>query len=161
VFRHACKLGLEGNIARDPALSRSPVDCLDGAVHRSGAGSVQGFLEGLGRVTLGVATGTVQRIAKGPRCLCRGLITNGSHANMSARLGGGVMTFKSKIRIWKKLKAEHGHRVLVGSYAYTDADQTVEVRSLSGQRRATQLGGSTPETLARLMLIELADEEKA
>jgi hypothetical protein len=80
---------------------------------------------------------------------------------MSARLGGGVMTFKSKIRIWKKLKAEHGHRVLVGSYAYTDADQTVEVRSLSGQRRATQLGGSTPETLARLMLIELADEEKA
>ena len=80
---------------------------------------------------------------------------------MSARLGGGVMTFKSKIRIWKKLKAEHGHRVLVGSYAYTDADQTVEVRSRSGQRRATQLGGSTPETLARLMLIELADEEKA
>jgi hypothetical protein len=29
-------------------------------------------------------------------------------------VGGGVMTFKSKIRIWKKLKAEHGHRVLVG-----------------------------------------------
>ena len=90
----------------------------------------------------------------------RGLITNGSHANMSPRLGG-VMPFKSKIRIWKKLKAEHGNRVLVGTYAYTDADQTVEVRSLSGQRRATQLGGSTPETLARLMLIELAHEEKA
>jgi hypothetical protein len=50
-------------------------------------------------------------------------------------VGGGVMTFKSKIRIWKKLKAEHGHRVLVGSYAYTDADQTVEVRSLSGSAR--------------------------
>jgi hypothetical protein len=48
-----------------------------------------------------------------------------------------------------------------GTYAYTDADQTVEVRSLSGQRRATQLGGSTPETLARLMLIELADEGNA
>ena len=71
------------------------------------------------------------------------------------------MPFKSKIRIWKKLKAEHGNRVLVGTYAYTDADQTVEVRSLSGQRRATQLGGSTPETLARLMLIELADEGNA
>jgi hypothetical protein len=89
------------------------------------------------------------------------LIANRSRANMNPTVGGGLMTFKSKIRIWKKLKAEHGHRVLVGSYAYTDADQTVEVRSLGGQRKATQLGGSTPETLARLMLIELADEGNA
>jgi hypothetical protein len=34
---------------RDPALSRSPVDCLDGEVHRLGAGSLQGLLEGLER----------------------------------------------------------------------------------------------------------------
>ena len=34
--------------SRDPALSRSPVDCLDGTLHRSCAGSLQGFLEGLG-----------------------------------------------------------------------------------------------------------------
>ena len=27
--------------SRDPALSRSPVDCLDGAVHRPGSGSLQ------------------------------------------------------------------------------------------------------------------------
>jgi hypothetical protein len=71
------------------------------------------------------------------------------------------MTFKSKIRLWKKLKVGHGHRVLLGSYAYTEADQIVEVRSWTGERKATHLGGSTPEILARLMLIELADEGKA
>ena len=71
------------------------------------------------------------------------------------------MTFKSKIRIWKKLKVEHKERTLIGSYAYDDADQLVEVRSLSGERKVTQIGGSTPATLARLMLVELADEGKA
>jgi hypothetical protein len=71
------------------------------------------------------------------------------------------MTFKSKIRIWKKLKVEHEHRVLLGSYAHTEADQTVEIRSLNGERKARGLVGSTPEALARLMLIELADEGKA
>jgi hypothetical protein len=65
------------------------------------------------------------------------------------------------IRIWRKLKVEHKDRVLLGSYAYTPEDQIVEVRSRSGERKATQLGGSTPETLARLMLIELANEGKA
>jgi hypothetical protein len=34
------------------------------------------------------------------------------------------MPFKSKIRIWKKLKAEHGNRVLVGTYWH----QTVTIR---------------------------------
>jgi hypothetical protein len=67
------------------------------------------------------------------------------------------LTSKSKIRIWKKLKAEHGHRVLLGSYAYTEADQIVEVRSLRGERKSAQLGGSTPEIMARLLLLELAD----
>jgi hypothetical protein len=71
------------------------------------------------------------------------------------------MTFKSKIRIWKKLKIEHKHRTLLGSYAYREADQLVEVRSLKGERKATQLGRTPPESLARLMLIELADEGKA
>jgi hypothetical protein len=71
------------------------------------------------------------------------------------------MTSKSKIRIWKKLKVAHEHNILIGSYAYSEADQIVEVRSIKGARKARQLGGSTPESLARLMLIELADEGKA
>jgi YD repeat-containing protein len=71
------------------------------------------------------------------------------------------MTFKSKIRIWRKLTVEHGGQTFVGSYTYTAADQTVEIRSLKGERKATQLGGSTPEALAKFMLIELASEGKA
>ena len=62
---------------------------------------------------------------------------------------------------WKTLKVEHKGRTVVGSYAYTKADQIVEVRSIKGERKATQLGGLTPERLARLMLLELADEGKA
>jgi hypothetical protein len=46
-------------------------------------------------------------------------------------------------------------------YAYAATDQIVEVRSLKGERKATQLGRTPPESLARLMLIELADEGKA
>jgi hypothetical protein len=69
--------------------------------------------------------------------------------------------FKSKIRIWKRLRAEQGHRVLLGSYAYSEIDQIVEVRSIKGEHRARHLVGSTPEALAQLMLIELADEGKA
>ena len=71
------------------------------------------------------------------------------------------MASKSKIRAWNRLMVKHKGRTLMGSYAYTEVDQIVEVRSISGGRKATQLGGSTPETLARLMLIELADEGKA
>ena len=69
------------------------------------------------------------------------------------------MTFKSKIRIWKTFKVEHEGRTLVGSYACRD--QLVEVRSMKGARKATQLDGSTPEYLAKLMLLELAVEGKA
>jgi hypothetical protein len=72
-----------------------------------------------------------------------------------------VNGFKSQIRIWKRLKVEHGCRVFLGSYAYTEVDQIVEVRSIKGEHRARHLVGSTPEALARLMLIELADEGKA
>ena len=75
MLRHSCgyKAGQRrAGHSRDPALSRSPVDCLDGPLHRSCAGSLQGFLEGLGRVTLGVATGTVVR---------RGLIAPRSGSN--------------------------------------------------------------------------------
>jgi hypothetical protein len=72
-----------------------------------------------------------------------------------------VTTFKSKIRPWKTVKAVHEERVLVGSYAYTEANQIVEVRSIIGERKARRLVGSTPEALARLMLIELADEGNA
>jgi hypothetical protein len=68
---------------------------------------------------------------------------------------------RSKIRVWSKLRVEHKGHILVGSYAYTATDQIVEVRSLKGERKATQLGRTPPESLARLMLIELADEGKA
>ena len=36
----------------------------------------------------------------------------------------GVMNFKSKIRIWRKLKVEHKHRILIGSYACSEADES-------------------------------------
>ena len=68
------------------------------------------------------------------------------------------MTFKSKIRTWKKLTVQHEGRTLVGSFAYSRTDQSVEVRNMKGHRKAGSLGGSTPDTLARALLIELADE---
>jgi hypothetical protein len=71
------------------------------------------------------------------------------------------VTFKSKIRAWKTLSLEHDGRLIVGSYAYTEIDQTVEVRSLTGKRKSAPLGDSSPETLARLMLAELADQGQA
>ena len=76
----------------------------------------------------------------------------------SSPVGEGA-TFKSKIRTWKTVKVVHAERVLVGSYAHTD--QIVEVRSMQGERKARRLVGSTPEALAQLLLIELADEGKA
>jgi integrase len=52
VLRHSC--GVQAGqrwsgYAGDPALSRAPLDRLDGAVHKAGAGQVQRVLEGLRR----------------------------------------------------------------------------------------------------------------
>src|SRR5262249_14728056 len=50
MLRHSCgyKLANDGqDHARDPALSRAPIDRLHGALHGIGAGSVQEVLEGL------------------------------------------------------------------------------------------------------------------
>jgi hypothetical protein len=67
---------------------------------------------------------------------------------------------RGNITIWRKLKFEHNGKTLIGSYAHNSTDQTVEVKSLTSSKTA-QLGGLTPEGLARLMLIELANEGKA
>jgi hypothetical protein len=69
------------------------------------------------------------------------------------------MTWKTKIRAWRTISVPFDDRTLIGSYASRDG--VVEVRSLKGERKATPIGGSTPESLARCMLMELAQEGRA
>ena|ERR1700716_2162957 len=59
---------------------------------------------------------------------------------------------------WKTLEIEINGRTVTGSYACEGP--ILNVRTGNGQK-ATQLGGSTPESLARIMLRELAKEGKA
>jgi hypothetical protein len=59
---------------------------------------------------------------------------------------------------WKTLEIEINGRTVTGSYACEGP--ILNVRTGNGQK-ATQLGGSTPEGLARIMLRELAEEGKA
>jgi hypothetical protein len=61
--------------------------------------------------------------------------------------------------IWEDLtiKLEDG-RVMSGTYGYSD--RYVTVKTALGSK-TTQIGGSPPRILARIMLRELADEGKA
>jgi hypothetical protein len=61
---------------------------------------------------------------------------------------------------WKTLTIEIDGRTVSGSYAYNPRGKLVEVRTFNGHK-ATQLGGSRPESIARLLLHELAKEGKA
>jgi hypothetical protein len=65
------------------------------------------------------------------------------------------------VTVWRALKFDHAGHTIVGSYAYNKTDQTIQVRNLKGSSKTTDLGGMTPEALAKLMLIEMADEGKA
>jgi hypothetical protein len=62
--------------------------------------------------------------------------------------------------IWRTLKIRIDGRSVVGSYSHSRWDQLLEVRTANGSK-ITQLGGSSPQVLAKLLLRELADEEKA
>jgi hypothetical protein len=62
--------------------------------------------------------------------------------------------------VWNELEVEHGGRMLSGSYAYNPRDKVVEVRNVKGRRKAARIGNLPAKTLARLMLIELANEGK-
>jgi hypothetical protein len=66
------------------------------------------------------------------------------------------MAPKKDKRVWRDVVVESGGRRLAGSYAV--ASGTIYVRY--GERaKATQIGGSTPELLARLMIIEIAGRD--
>jgi hypothetical protein len=68
------------------------------------------------------------------------------------------MTFKSKIRVWRKLSLLHKRQKVVGSYAFSHEQQIVEVRLFDGRRRVRILAGSKPEAVAKRTLLELAEE---
>ena len=61
---------------------------------------------------------------------------------------------------WKTLKIEVDGRLVFGSYSHNNYDKLVEVRTEKGSK-LTQLAGSSPHGLARLLLRQLADEGKA
>jgi hypothetical protein len=62
--------------------------------------------------------------------------------------------------IWRTLKIKVDGRSVTGSYAHNRWDKLIEVRTEKGSK-ITQLRGSSPQGLARLLLRELADEGKA
>jgi hypothetical protein len=64
------------------------------------------------------------------------------------------------VTIWRQLRLEHKGRTVVGSYAFNSADRTIDVRSPLGHKSAP-LAGFAPETLANVLLREMADEGNA
>ena len=64
------------------------------------------------------------------------------------------------LTIWRAFSVAHGGRLVAGSYAYLLDEKLIRVRTRRGEK-ATQLGGSPVEDVARLLLIELAQEGKA
>jgi hypothetical protein len=61
-------------------------------------------------------------------------------------------------RVWRRIEIRIGGSVVRGSWGHDGS--MVQVRTLHGQK-TTQIGGSRPITLARIMLRELAEEGKA
>jgi hypothetical protein len=78
-----------------------------------------------------------------------------------ADLAGG-RRMASDTRIWNKLtityKDRDGERTVIGSWSAKDG--MVTVKTPHGEKIA-QIGGSTPDVLARMMLRQLATEGKA
>ena len=60
--------------------------------------------------------------------------------------------------VWQTIEIRVGGRVVRGSWGHDGS--MAQVRTLHGQK-TTQIGGSGPITLARIMLRELAEEGKA
>ncbi len=62
--------------------------------------------------------------------------------------------------IWRAFSVFHEGRKLFGSYAYIAVQQLVEVRTPKGKKSAP-VDGSTPDAVARVLLVEMAKEGKA
>jgi hypothetical protein len=61
-------------------------------------------------------------------------------------------------RVWRTIEIRIGGRVVRGSWGHDDS--MVQVRTPYGHK-TTQIGGSPPITIARIMLRELAEEGRA
>jgi hypothetical protein len=61
-------------------------------------------------------------------------------------------------RLWRRIETTHNGRLLVGSYSL--ANGMVYVRALDREKVA-QIGGSTPESIARMMLGEIPRDIQA
>jgi hypothetical protein len=59
------------------------------------------------------------------------------------------------LEIWSEITTEYNSRTIKGSFKYLDG--VVTVRTPHGSK-TTQLGGQTPEQLAKTLLRELARE---
>jgi len=59
--------------------------------------------------------------------------------------------------VWRKIQETIDGQVIEGSYAYDPQRGVVEVKTKLAQK-ATQLEGASPESVARLLLIEIAQE---
>jgi hypothetical protein len=55
-------------------------------------------------------------------------------------------------RVWRRIETKHNGRTIVGSYSI--ANGMVYVRALNCEK-AAQIGGSTPELIARMVLNEI------
>ena len=64
------------------------------------------------------------------------------------------------VTIWRAISVLHGGRKLYGSYAYIATQQAVQVRTPKGEKSAP-VDGSSPDAVARLLLVEMAKEGKA
>ena len=64
------------------------------------------------------------------------------------------------VTIWRALSVLHEGRKLYGSYAYIAIQQVVQVRTPKGEKFAP-VDGSTPDAVARAVLVEMAKEGKA
>ena len=62
-----------------------------------------------------------------------------------------------KPEVWKEVTDEYNGRQISGTYSESEGMGTVEA---FGGRKSTQLGSSPAESLARIMLRELAQESR-
>jgi hypothetical protein len=62
------------------------------------------------------------------------------------------------LEVWTEITTEYNGRTIKGSFKYLDG--AVSVRTPYGSK-TTQLGGQTPEQLAKTLLRELAREGRA
>jgi hypothetical protein len=62
------------------------------------------------------------------------------------------------LELWREITAEYDGRIIKGSFKFIDGK--VDVRTQHGSK-TDQLGGRTPEQVAKILLRELAREGRA